>query len=186
MRRAFWWIVLGLVVADQLSKWLVQLYLPLHIAHTVIPETLYFTHVLNDGSAFGQFRGHGRFLTLAALLAAGAILYFRRRILTRGEPTSLMLLLGLALPLAGAAGNTIDRVRIGRVIDFIEVGRIGFDFSWFPVFNIADIAISLGSAAILIHFIFLDKPETTALKPQDAASGAAAATPAEGQACIRN
>lgn len=159
MRRAFWWIVGGILLLDQVSKLLVQTLLPLHLPHPVIPGILDFTHVLNDGSAFGQFRGHGRFLIAAAFLAAAAILLYRRMLLQRGEKGDLMLLLGLALPLAGAAGNTIDRIRVGEVIDFIEVGKLGpIDLRWFPVFNVADISITIGAVAMLIHFFFLDRP----------------------------
>jgi signal peptidase II len=148
-RYGFWIIAALVVVLDQWTKWLVQTTLPIHgPSVTVIPNVVYFTHVHNTGVAFGQFAGGGVLLVLAAAAAALAILAYRRHLLRRGEALHPLLVLGLAMPLGGAIGNMIDRVRLGEVVDFI-------DFRWWPVFNVADSAITLGAVALATYFLLV-------------------------------
>ena len=97
------------------------------------------TYVLNTGSAFGLFPDQTLLLTLASLVGIGVLLFFYRT-----HPVdSFMLRLSLGLMLGGAMGNLIDRVRLGHVVDFIDVG------AW-PVFNIADSSIVVGLVGLLL------------------------------------
>ena len=97
------------------------------------------TYVLNTGSAFGLFPDQTLLLTLASLVGIGVLLFFYRT-----HPVdSFMLRLSLGLMLGGAMGNLIDRVRLGHVVDFIDVG------AW-PVFNIADSSIVVGLIGLLL------------------------------------
>lgn len=136
-------IASAVLAADQVTKALVRAYIGLHDQITVLPDILWLTHVQNDGAAFGVLDG-GRwlFVTISAVVLV-AILWA----LLALESQSRMLLAGLGLVFGGAVGNMIDRVAIGTVTDF-------FDLGWFPVFNIADIALDVGVALIVLWLLF--------------------------------
>ena len=107
----------------------------------VIPGFLRFHLVENPGSAFSLFQGLGPWLGLAAILATAAILVMVEQTGTRYE------LAGLSLIMGGAVGNLVDRIAngprlTGAVIDFI-------DFSFWPTFNVADSAITVGVVVLL-------------------------------------
>ncbi len=155
LRYWFWVIAAAVVAADQATKAQVQAHLPLNGPSTpVIPGVLWLTYVLNPGVAFGQLSGGGPLLIGIAAVAAAGIIVYRARLLRRGERLHPLLLLGLALPLGGAVGNMIDRLRVGRVIDFLDLG-------WFPVFNVADCGITVGAVCLAAYFLLVhrDTPE---------------------------
>jgi len=120
---------------------------------SVIPGLLNFAYAHNTGVAFSMLDDHGNAgrwgLSVVALVAAALVVYFFWR-----TPRSDDRILGaLALLLAGIAGNVTDRLRLGFVIDFIDV-QFG---EWhYPTFNVADIAICVG-AGLLILDMFLSK-----------------------------
>jgi signal peptidase II len=147
--RAFPLIAAVVVVLDQVTKWWVQQALPVGASQPLIPPLLRLTLVHNTGSAFSLFRGAGGWLILVSVLSllgmAGYWLVLRRR----SAAMTPLLLVGLSLPFGGAAGNLIDRVRLGYVIDFLELPL------W-PVFNIADSAITGGAVLLAIHFMRQD------------------------------
>jgi signal peptidase II len=94
----------------------------------------------NTGAAFSFFQSGGLIFALVALVvSAGIILYYRR--VAAG---SLLLRVGLALVLGGAVGNLIDRIRLGYVVEFI-------DLRWWPVFNAADSAVVIGVATLVLQ-----------------------------------
>jgi signal peptidase II len=140
-------ISLAVLVLDQWTKWLVEVHLPHHATHPVIPGFLNLTHVRNTGVAFGLFASDGAqtswVLTLLGLVALSAVaVYFW---LTPGRDR--FLLVSLALVVGGAIGNLIDRVSSGAVTDFIDV-YVGT--SHWPSFNVADSAISIGIVLMAI------------------------------------
>jgi len=117
----------------------------------LIPDFLNFSYAQNTGVAFSMFDGHGDAgrwaLSTLAFVAATLVIYF----LWRTPRTDDRILGALALLLAGIIGNVFDRVRLGFVVDFIDV-QFG---SWhYPTFNVADIAICTG-AGLLILDMFL-------------------------------
>jgi signal peptidase II len=119
----------------------------------VIPGFLNFAYAHNTGVAFSMLDDHGSAgrwgLSMVALVAAALVLYFFWR-----TPRSDDRILGsLALLLAGIAGNVADRLRLGFVIDFIDVQFGGWHY---PTFNVADMAICVG-AGLLILDMFLSK-----------------------------
>lgn len=148
----------GLYLTDQSSKaWAVRR-LRFGSTQTVIDGVFYFSYAENPGVAFGQLQDGGEFgrwmlAALAALAAVGVLLY-----LFRTTRTDDRVLGACALLLAGIAGNLTDRVRLGHVIDFIEV-HIG-SFQW-PTFNVADAAICVG-AGLLALDLFLEGRKTAA------------------------
>ncbi|MEO8572558.1 MAG: signal peptidase II [Pyrinomonadaceae bacterium] len=163
-RKDFTWklaylaIAGGVFLIDQSTKaWAVS---RLRFADdiSVITGFLNFAYAHNTGVAFSMLDDHGNTgrwgLSIVALVAAALVLYFFWR-----TPRSDDRILGsLALLLAGIAGNVADRLRLGYVIDFIDV-QFG---SWhYPTFNVADMAICLG-AGLLILDMFLSKRKSVA------------------------
>jgi signal peptidase II len=134
-------VVVGL---DQWTKWLVRTNLAFESSW--MPTWLDWlspyariVHWNNSGAAFGSFQNGNAVFTVLAFVVIGAILYYYPRV----ERRDWTLRLAMALQLGGAAGNLIDRLRMSRVTDFISVGT-------FPVFNVADAAISIGVAVLLL------------------------------------
>lgn len=142
----------ALFLADQASKaWAVR---ALRFDHdiTLIPRVLDFTYAENDGIAFGQLQSGGNFtrwmlVGLACAAAVAVLVYFFRT-----RRTDDRVLGACALLLAGITGNLADRVRLGRVVDFILL-HAG-DHHW-PTFNVADAAICTG-AVLLALDLFME------------------------------
>ena len=147
----------AVILADQITKVLVEKTLALHQSIEVIPGFFSLTHVLNPGGAFGflarQSASVRRLIFLGATLGAmGLILYLYRKT----PPTYNWLLAGFALIFGGAVGNLIDRIRMGKVVDFLDfyIGTL----HW-PAFNVADSAVSIGVTIFLFHLIFNKLPD---------------------------
>ncbi|MBM3459116.1 MAG: signal peptidase II [Armatimonadetes bacterium] len=168
MRPAFWLLAGLVLVLDQFTKYLVEHNLPLNgPSAPFLPGVMVLTHVHNPGVAFGQFRNGGPLLVLTALVAAGGIVWYRWKLGKQGLPVPWLLEFGLALPLGGAVGNMLDRIRLGKVVDF-------FDLGWFPVFNVADSAITVGAVALLIFYLILAPadPRPAVIAPVSEEAGA--------------
>lgn len=104
----------------------------------VIDGIFHITYILNAGAAFGMLENQRMvFIAVALLLSVFFVGYFKSIL---KEP--LLFQLGVGLLMGGALGNLIDRIRLGKVIDFL-------DFRIWPVFNVADIAICVGAGLIL-------------------------------------
>ena len=144
-------VPIGIVVLDQLTKALVRSTVPLHASVTVIPGFMDFTHVRNTGAAFGLLNAADfPFKTvligvIAVAALAGVGMYAAS--LARHE---IMARVGLALIIGGAAGNLIDRILIGSVVDFVDVYWQAYHF-W--AFNVADSAITVGAAVMILDML---------------------------------
>ncbi len=149
-RAAYLFAALALFLADQASKaWAVRRLRTGEVVK-VFDGLLHFAYAENPGIAFGRLQEGGEFgrwllVTLAGLAVAGLLLYFFRT-----KRTDDRVLGAIALLLAGVAGNLCDRVRLGHVIDFIDV-YIG-SYQW-PTFNVADAAICTGAALLAIDLL---------------------------------
>lgn len=119
----------------------------------LVSDFVRLTFVRNSGTAFGLLSGNNLALVFTTLLAIAALLI----LVFRSRKTDGRLAFPLVLVLGGALGNLIDRIRLGEVIDFID---IGFESFRWPVFNVADIAVTLGVALFCYHSIF-SKPRST-------------------------
>ena len=138
-----WVAALLVLCGDQASKWLVQQSLQLGQSIPVLSPVLHLTYVQNTGAAFGMLRGHAPLFVLLSVAVAVWIVAELRKPDGHGRLT----LLSLSLILGGALGNVIDRLRLGYVVDFIDL-RV-----W-PVFNIADSAITIGVSLLLWQSFF--------------------------------
>jgi signal peptidase II len=150
-RRIELWLPLGVVAGDQVTKAIVRETLPLHESVTIIPGLVDFTHVLNTGAAFG-FLNAADFpfkTTLIAVIATAALigvgLYSASLALHQRVAR-----VGLALIVGGAAGNLLDRLATGSVVDFVDVYWRTHHF-W--AFNVADSAITIGVAIMILDML---------------------------------
>ncbi len=142
MRSVAVYAIAALVlVADQLTKVLATLYVaPAGRAGIqVLGLPLYLTYVTNTGAAFGLFKDLTALFIVIALGVIAAIIYMERRRVA----ASPWLRVALGLQLGGALGNLLDRLRLGYVVDFI-------DLRWWPVFNLADSAIVVGVGIVMV------------------------------------
>lgn len=155
----FWLSALAVFVVDRLTKLLVIADLRVGQSIPVIPDVLHITHVRNPGGAFGFLpRGQLFFTTITLFVFIAVITYhFVRR------PDGLLLNVALGLVLGGTAGNLVDRLTVGRVIDWV-------DFRIFPVFNVADAALVVGLGLIALQILRSAGPSRTDGE-QSAASG---------------
>lgn len=138
---------LVVIAVDQITKQLAWHYFDIGRFVEIIPGIFRITLVKNAGAAFGMFEGGRAFFIATSLIAAGVILYIGLRL----PPSQWRKRLLLGLILGGAVGNLIDRVYDGAVIDFLEMGVGGY---WWPVYNVADIAVSVGAVLLLIQLLF--------------------------------
>ncbi len=140
-----------IITADQLTKQAVRTSMHLHQSIPVIDSYFHFTFVENSGIAFGiNFAGGKIFFAITASLASILILYYLWNV--RNE--SFFLRLSLGLILGGAFGNLIDRFMYGRVTDFLDFS-LGI-YHW-PVFNIADSAVTVGMFMYLYYTLSKSK-----------------------------
>ncbi len=143
------------IVLDQAVKLWVRSTMPVGRSYRILgADFLRFTHVENDGIAFGLKAGSPLFLAFFSLAAAAIIFYF---ILTADRPgaaaRSRTVRFSLALILGGALGNMIDRFLFGKVTDFIDFDFPDFIMARWPVFNLADSAVTIGVAIWCIHLV---------------------------------
>jgi len=145
------WLPMVIVAVDQATKAMVKASLPLQESVTVIPSVMDFTHVLNSGAAFGILNGVDfPFKTVVIAVIAMAALVGVGLYAASISHHQLVARVGLALILGGAAGNLIDRVLFGSVVDFVDVYWRNHHF-W--AFNVADSAISVGVAIMILDML---------------------------------
>ena len=150
------WMSLTAVVVllDQVTKWAILKWVPLY-DKIPINSFINITHQENRGAAFSFLADAGGwqrwFFIILAVSVSTVIAVWLWRIRNSGQA---ILSAGLALVLGGAVGNVIDRIRLGHVIDFIQVLIVNWPF---PSFNIADSAITCGVVLILFDGLVLEK-----------------------------
>jgi signal peptidase II len=145
------WIALLVVFADQVTKALVRSSFTLHESVTVIPGFFDLTRVHNTGAAFGfldpiDFPYKPAVLALVAVAALVGLALYSSTL----EPAQHLTRNGLAFVIGGAAGNLIDRVTAGYVLDFVDLYRGDWHF-W--AFNVADAAINVGVALMILDLL---------------------------------
>lgn len=135
-------LVLFIILLDQLIKYLVSTNMFLGQSIPVLPQIFHLTYIQNPGAAFGILENQCYLFILIAAVLIIAVIYFYKKIIQ----LSRFFQIGIALLFSGAIGNMIDRIFIGKVIDYM-------DFRIWPVFNLADIAIVSGCAIIAFNLL---------------------------------
>ena len=146
------WLSLGVLAADRATKFAIERYTSIFFRRPIFSDIVSLVHNQNPGIAFGVFSDSSSHW-VAPLLLAGAVAMIALLLwlLLSGRAGGALAHAGLAIILGGAAGNALDRVIHGGVTDFLEV-RLG-SYIW-PAFNMADSAISIGAALVLIELFF--------------------------------
>jgi len=146
-------LAIGIVIADQLTKhWAINRLSDNSVIEVV--WTLQFNLAFNSGMAFGRGQGFG---PVIAVVATVVIVWLLISLRTAGGALNTF---GIGCVIGGAAGNLIDRLfrqegwLRGAVVDFI-------DFQWFPIFNIADMAINVGAAALILNALLASRRATS-------------------------
>ncbi len=146
-------VTLAVVLVDFLTKLLVKTSMELGESFSVIPGLFNFTYVLNKGAAWGMLADK-RWIFMSFSIIAILLLVF---VLYKWNDTPKLPRIALSLVLGGGIGNMIDRIFNGSkmfdgaVVDFIETA-----FMDFPVFNVADCAVCIGVALLVIYMIFIE------------------------------
>ena len=150
-RRLELWLPLLIIVIDQITKALVRARLPLHTSITLVPGMLDVTHVRNAGAAFGILNtADFPFKTVLIAVIATAALVGVGLYAASLAHHQLVARIGLALIIGGAAGNLLDRIAVGSVVDFVDVYWRTYHF-W--AFNVADSAITVGVAIMMLDML---------------------------------
>jgi signal peptidase II len=145
------WLPLAILALDQVTKEIVRRTLPLHESVTVVPGLVDFTHVRNTGAAFGVLNTADfpfKTAVIIAIATAGlvGVAIYSASLAHRQRAARV----GLALIIGGAAGNLIDRLFVGYVVDFVDVYWRSYHF-W--AFNVADSAITVGVTIMILDMI---------------------------------
>ena len=144
------WLSAIILVADQVTKWMIVDSIELY-ERVPVMNLLDITHLRNTGAAFSFLSDAGGwqrwFFIILAILVSALVVVWMSRLPARGKS---WLCVALALVVGGAVGNVVDRILFGFVVDFISVHYSGW---YFPAFNVADSAITVGAVILLIESI---------------------------------
>lgn len=130
-------IILAVVVLDQLAKCIIKANISLNESVPIIKGFLNFAFITNTGSVFGILKGFNSGMIFISLIVLGLIIFYWHELKIH-EKFYFLLIIG------GILGNLIDRIIYGHVIDFIS-------FSFWPAFNVADSAITIGIISLIIY-----------------------------------
>lgn len=137
-----------LIIVDQLSKWWIVQNFALHEEMVLIPGLFSLFYIQNTGAAWGIFAGKMWFFYIITIVVVGYLIYTFHQY----KGNSKVMKWGFSFILAGAIGNFIDRLLNGFVVDMFRL-----DFINFPIFNVADVCLTVGVALVIIYVLFLEK-----------------------------
>jgi signal peptidase II len=154
-RHILWAAIAGVVfVGDQATKALVEDLIPEHTTVPVLPHFLNLIHTKNAGAAFGLFSDSpAPWKTALLIVVSSLLLAMVIAVMWRTQQLRWETGVGLALILGGALSNLFDRIRLGRVVDFLDV--YCHSYHW-PTFNLADSAIVVGAGFLVFRLLFLE------------------------------
>lgn len=157
MRKAYnipiWSIFIVIIIAlDQLTKYMIVKSLEIGDSVKVIKNLLYITSHRNEGAAWGILQGKmWLFYIVTIVVLVILVMFFKSE--GYGKP---LIQFGLSLLIAGSIGNFIDRLFRSEVVDFIDTYIFGYNF---PIFNVADAALTIGVIVLIIVILFEGKEE---------------------------
>jgi signal peptidase II len=141
-------IVFSVLLADQVTKYLIVKNMAINDSITVINNFFYITHWKNKGAAWGIFQNGRIFFIVLTIIILAILVYILAKYENKFLRISLSLLLG------GAIGNLIDRISRGSVVDFFQFYIGSYEF---PIFNVADTFIVIGTIMLAIYMLFIHK-----------------------------
>ena len=136
-----------LIIIDQITKWNIVQNFELYQEKVIVPGFFSLFYIQNEGAAWGIFQGK---IYLVTLLVVGYLIYMFQQEKNKTKLVGI----SFALILSGAIGNFIDRLLNGYVVDMFRL-----DFINFPIFNVADVCLTVGVVLMLIHVLFFEKEE---------------------------
>ena len=145
MNKKTYIIAVIILIIDQISKSLIEIFIDLEESITVIPNFFYLTVAHNTGGAWSIFSNHSYLLIIASIIAIILLIKFMF-----GFKNNLRNNLAFAFLFGGIFSNLADRLFLGYVRDFLDFKIFGYDY---PIFNIADITIVVGVFLLLIAII---------------------------------
>ena len=151
------------VLLDQLSKLWIRSTLPIGETRPILENWIVLTHSKNAGAAWGMMSGQ-RWLLILVSIGVGAFILFMAREFAREAKGRVLALSALGLIFGGAVGNLIDRIAFGVVTDFFDLQTSVQYLRTFPIFNIADSALTIGVILLMLHFLLhreVEAPVTT-------------------------
>ena len=170
-------LIIGfMVILDQVSKYIIKAQMDIYDSIPIMGNFFQITYVENDGAAFGVRLGSPKLFLALSVIAAILVFYY----LIRMRDKNWIPQLALAFIAAGAIGNLVDRFIYGKVVDFLDVEFFdiyipSFNFlsltiseysmTRWPIFNIADIAITCGMIIIISYLVFVGDPLSLFNKP---------------------
>ncbi|MFC9596767.1 signal peptidase II [Peribacillus sp. NPDC060186] len=147
----FYYLIALLVIAfDQLTKWMIVKKMEYGESIEIIENLLYITSHRNRGAAWGILQGQMWFFYIITIAVIIGLVYYIQKM----AKESRLLGVSLGLMLGGAIGNFIDRVVRQEVVDFVHTYIFSYSF---PVFNVADAALSIGVGLLVIHMFLEEK-----------------------------
>lgn len=152
-------IITLVIIADQLTKYIIKINIPYGKMIPVINNFFYITHSENRGAAWGIFQ-NGRYFFIVLTVVLSIILSYMLY-----KNNNIVLRISLSFILGGAAGNFIDRVYSGGVVDFLDFYFGNYNF---PTFNVADSFIVIGSAILCYYLLFIYKGDERGEKTEKA------------------
>ena len=147
-------IIAIVFILDQITKYWIQNTPAMHTHIEVIKNFLYITYVKNTGAAWSMLENQTVFLIVIAVIETIILIYFLLKV--RKDKSKLLYTIALSLMIGGAIGNLYDRIQFGFVRDFIDTYPFGYNF---PVFNIADSALTIGVILVLIQMFLEERKE---------------------------
>lgn len=171
-------LIVFLVVFDQATKWLVTVEMREFESIPLLGDLLRLTYIHNTGAAFGILMQQRLLLVTVTVIAVAVMLWYRRSL----PAAEVWPRFGLTLIIGGAVGNFIDRLRLGKVIDFLDVdipdlvlgpleffgSTIHWQIARWPAFNVADSAITVGLCFLVWHLWQADAKQAAAAAPESA------------------
>ena len=139
-----------LIAIDQITKWNIVQNFELYQEKIIVPGIFSLFYIQNEGAAWGIFQGKMVFFYLVTFIVVGYLIYMFQQEKNKTKLVGI----SFALILSGAIGNFIDRLLNGYVVDMFRL-----DFINFPIFNVADVCLTVGVALMLIHVLFFEKEE---------------------------